>query len=70
MLSNKMDLSETTMGDGVHWLKLQTAVSKRYGFLYLLYFYFGGKKTGFGNSIFKTHANRNILQPEFGYCWN
>ena len=69
MLSNKIDLSETTMGDGVHWLKLQTAVSKRYGFASPVFLFWWEKPIVFGNSIFKTHANREYSKPgsRFGF---
>jgi len=69
MLNNKIDLSETTMGDGVHWLRLSTALSKRYAFVSPVFEFWFENPFVFGNSIFKSHENREYYKPgkRFGF---
>jgi len=69
MLKNKIDLSDNTMGDGVHWVKFETAVSKRYNFASPVFSFWYEKPMIFGNSVFKTHQNREYEKPgsKFGF---
>ena len=69
MLENKIDLSDTSMADGVHWLKLRTALSKRYAFVSPVFEFWYEKSFVFGNSVFKYHENRPYYKPgeRFGF---
>jgi hypothetical protein len=69
LLNGKIDLSDSSMGDGVHWLNLHTELSKRYSFVSPVFQFWYEKSFVFGNSIFKTHENREYYKPgdKFGF---
>jgi len=69
MLSNQIDLSNKDMGDGVHWVKLETTISKRYNFASPVFSFWWEKPMIFGNSIFEKHKNREYYKPgsRFGF---
>ncbi len=69
MLEGKMDLSDNSMKDGVHWLRLSTSLSKRYAFVSPVFQFWYEKPFVFGNSIFKSDANREYYKPgtKFGF---
>lgn len=69
MLTHKIDLSNNSMKDGVHWLRFNTALSKRYAFVSPVFEFWYEKPFVFGNSIFKSNANREYYKPgaKFGF---
>ncbi|MBN2693391.1 hypothetical protein JXR93_01905 [bacterium] len=63
IMKNRLDLSSSTMGDGVHHIKFETGLSKRYGIAdaYMSFnydFLIAGS-----NSIYTDEANREFDKP-------
>ncbi len=67
--ANRIDLGNNSMSDGVHWIKFQTALSKRSGLADAVMNFFYEKPMVFGNSVFEKTAGREYYMPgaKFGF---
>ena len=62
-LSHRIDLANDSIADGVHWMKFQTALSKRYGLSDTVMNFFYEKPLMFSDTAFQKHANREFYMP-------
>lgn len=70
LLTRRLDLNETSMGEGIHHLLFETALSKRYNFVEpFMRFYYEYKVSSSGNDVFKDYDTREFSQPgnHFGF---